>query len=92
MPDEKLVLLVEAISAIFAGFDELSLIEFRLESVNSRLISNAEGVINETVTPWSLGTAIEYKSAESPEERMDPVYSALRGDRDTAVPLFAASP
>ena len=53
---------------------------------------NAEGVINETVTPWSLGTPIEYKSAESPEERMDPVYSALRGDRDTAVPLFAASP
>ena len=72
VPEEKLVLLVEAISATFAGLDELLSMMLRLESVNTRSMSEPEVEFNDTATPWSLGTAMENRSAVSPEANIEP--------------------
>ena len=39
--------------------------------------SAPEGEVSPTDTPWSLGTAITYRSCVSLEECIEPLYSAL---------------
>ena len=43
----------------------------------ARSKSAPEGDVRPTVTPWSFGTAIMYRSCASPEECIEPLYSAL---------------